>query len=240
MMTLDEYLTPDPSLRDPLPSPELIPFAKKARASRTVTLHSKGAVRTIRRFNGFPTRPESELEDKIGLAFMARPDIKDLIDQPRPVNFYDDHGRLRSHTFDWGVVEICGTRTLTAVKYTEQVASSGIERIIDLIAEQLSPDVADYVVLVTEKKLTRTDSFNADLLYSVKSEVIPHDDAIVDALIRKLRGHTTIGELVKASGIDGSGFRAIARAIADRRLLLTTYRTIEPEAVVKRGRVKKR
>jgi hypothetical protein len=240
MTPLEEYLQPDPSLREPLPSPELIPFTKKGRRSRKISMHSKGSVRGFRHFDGFPTWYESELEDRIGLSYKAHPNVVDVIDQPPPVHYYDDDGRVREHTFDWGIIETCGTRTLVAVKPSERVESSGIQRVIDLVAEQLSPDTADYVVLATEQKLTRTDNFNAELIYSARRETIPHDDAIVAGLIKKLRGHTTIAELVEASGIHGSGFRAIVRAIADRRLVLTTYQNIDHEAVVKRGRGKKR
>ena len=239
MMTLKEYRAKDPSLLDPLPSPELIPFTKDGRASREINLHNKGSVRGFAQFNGFPTWYESELEIKIGLSYKARPNVADVIDQPPPVYFYDDEGVLREHTFDWKVVETCGTRTLVAVKPANHVAKSGIQRVVDLVAEQLSTGVADYVVLATEQKLTRTDNYNAALIYSATRETIPRDDTIVEHLIRKMRGHTTIGEFVAASGINGSGFRAIVRAIANRRLVLTTYRIIDHDAVVKRGRSQK-
>jgi hypothetical protein len=240
MTDLEQYLSKDPSLRDPLPSPELIPLTKKGRRSRPINMHSKGSVRGFTHFNGYPTWYESEGEELIGLSFLANPNVVDVIDQPPPVFYYDDDGVLRKHTFDWKVVEICATRTLVAVKRSEQVEKSGVQRVVDLVAEQLSPDIADYVVLATEAKLTRTDTYNAKLLYSATRETIPRDDTIVEHLIRKMRGHTTIGELVEASGIHGSGFRAIVRAIANRRLVLTTYRTIDHDAVVKRGRTLKR
>jgi hypothetical protein len=235
-MTLEEYLAKDRSLEDPLPSPELIPFTKKGRRSREINLHDKGSVRGFTHFNGYPTWYESEVEELIGLSFRAHPNVAYVIDQPPPVHYYDDDGELRETTFDWKIVEDCGTRTLVAVKRSNQVASSGIQRVVDLTAEQISPDIADYVVLATEAKLTRTDTYNAKLMYSATRETIPRDDTIVEHLIRKMRGHTTIGELVAASGIHGSGFRAIVRAVANRRLVLTTYRTIDYDAVVKRGR----
>lgn len=124
------------------------------------------------------------------------------------------------------------------MKRSEQVEKSGVRRVVELVAEQCPPDIADFVVLATEQKLTRTDTFNAKLLHSVTRETVPADDAIIDRLIRKMRGHTTIGELVDASAIHGSGFRAVVRAIAARRLVLTTYRTIDRDAVVKRGRIR--
>jgi hypothetical protein len=236
MMTLQEYLAKDPSLREPLPSAELIPFTKQGRRSREINLHDQGSVRGFTHFHGHPTWYESEIEELVGLSFLAHPNVADVIDQPPPVFFYDDDGDLRETIFDWKIVEACGTRTLVAVKRSNQVASSGIQRVVDLTAEQLSPDVADYVVLATEAKLTRTDTFNAKLMYSARREIIPDDDAIIESLIRSLCGHTTIGELVEASGINGSGFRAIVRAIAARRVVLTTYRTIDHDAIVERAR----
>jgi hypothetical protein len=237
-MTLQEYLAKDPSLREPLPSPETIPFTKKARASRKINLHHAWSVRGFTHFNGFPGRYESEVEELIGLSYKAHPNVEDVIDQPLPVYYYDDDGELHETTFDWLIVETCGTKTLVAVKRSDQVEKSGIQRVVDLVAEQISADVADFVVLATEAKLTRTDTYNAKLMYSATHETIPDDDAIIEALIRQMRGYITIGELVKASGIDGSGFRAVVRAIAARRLVLTSYRTIDYDAVVKRGRTR--
>lgn len=93
-MTLQEYLAKDPSLREPVPSPEMIQFTKKSRASREISLHGPGSVRGLTHFYGFPTRYESEVEQLIALSYLGHPNVVDIIGQPLPVYYYDDAGVL--------------------------------------------------------------------------------------------------------------------------------------------------
>jgi hypothetical protein len=234
-MTLEEYLTPDPSLRPPAPSPEFIVATKVSRASRQISLHSKGSVRGFFVANGYQTWYESELERKVGFAFKARPDVVDVVDQPPAVPYIDEDGVERHHTFDWLVIKTDGSRYLVAVKPSGLVAKSGIQNIVDRIAQQVSAETADFVTLVTEKKLSRIDNFNGELIHSALRDDFPDDDAAIVALAKKLRGAATIESLVGESGLGGSGFRATVRAIARGELVLTDYRTIDYDAIVKRG-----
>lgn len=50
-MTLQEYLTPDPSLREPRSCPELMPHAPPSLTSREMSLHSAISV------HGYPSIP---------------------------------------------------------------------------------------------------------------------------------------------------------------------------------------
>lgn len=234
MMTLNEYLTPDPSLRDPPPSPEFITRTKPSRASRKIALNSKGSVRGFFVTCEQETWYESELEYKVALALLARPDVRDIVDQPPAITYVDDHGKERQHTFDW--LAVTDKKYLISVKPSALVAKSGIERILELAARQVSPKIADYVVLVTEQKLSLIDNHNAELIHLARRGIYPNEDAKVAKIAKRLRGTATIASVVEASGLGGSGFNAVVRAIADGRLVLAAPCTIDYAASVKRGR----
>lgn len=239
-MTLDEYLTPDPSLREPAAEPLFIPDTLPSRASRQISLHSKGSVRGFDFINGRKTWYEAELEWKCGVVAKAHPEVVDVVEQPPAVTYVDDDGKERRHTFDWLFIKNDGTKWLFAVKPAALVEKSGIRQIIDLIAAQIPCTTADFIVLFTEHKLTAVDLFNADAIHHAQREEFPDDDAMVAKLVKRLRGAVTIASIVERSKLGGYGFNAVVRAVADGRLRLVEYRKIDYDAAVTRGRAKAR
>jgi hypothetical protein len=103
----------------------------------------------------------------------------------------------------------------------------------------MSPDIADELLIVTEKRLSRADKYNYELYYAVHRQKWPADDAVVASLIRKLKGPKPIEKIVKASKLDGYGFNAVVRAIAAGKLDLIKPRNvlITHEAMVVRPQV---
>jgi hypothetical protein len=237
-MTLQEYLTPDPSLRAPAPEPTFIPDTKPSRASRQISLHSKGSVRGFDFINGRKFWYEAELEWKCGLVAKVRPEIVEVVEQPPAIVYIDDEGTERRHTFDWRFVKDDGTKWLFAVKPAALVEKSGIRRIVDLIAKQIPRTTADFVAIFTEDKLTAVDLFNADTIHHAQREEFLGDDAVIAKLTKTLRGTATIASLVERSKLGGYGFNAVVRAIASGRLRLVEYRKIDYDAVVTHGRAK--
>jgi hypothetical protein len=238
-MDLQEYLMPDQSLLATVPSPEFIPAAKPSRGSRAISLHSKANVRGFFDVNGFSTFYESGGERKVGLHFKVMKEIIDVAEQPPPVRYVDDFGVTRTHTFDWLLIKADGTKVLVAVKPADLVKSSGIAEIVELVRKQISTATADSVLLVTDKDLTPIDHFNSELIYRAQKSKSPKDDKTVAQLVKKLRGETTIGDLVGAVGVGGNGFFAVVRAIAAGRLVPINYRDIDYDLVVMRGRKKR-
>ena len=232
--TLEEYLTPDPSLRAPAPEPTFIPDTLPSQASRSISLHGKGSVRGFDFFDGRKTWYEAELELKVGLVAKARPDVVEIVEQPPAVAYVDDEGREPHHTFDWRVLKIDGSKGLIAVKPAALVEKSGIRRVVELIAAQISRDQADFVTVVTEEHLTEIDLYNAEAMHHVLRVPSSTDDAIVGRLVNRLRAPTQIAEIVEKAKLDGYGFDAVVRAIANGRLQLVEYRKIDYDAIVTR------
>src|ERR1700737_4341126 len=214
MMTLEEYLTPALSLREPAPCPDFIPDAKPSLSSRAISLHSAISVHGFDFFDGRQVWYEAELELRFALLAKMRPDVRDVVEQPPAVTYVDDQGCRRAHTFDFRLVLTNATRWLVAVKPSALVEKTGIGRVVELVAEQIPPSVADFALLFTEQKLSRPDLYNAEAIPHPRGEPWPADDATVAKLLRKLKGETPIGELVEASRLGGYGFDAVVRAVA--------------------------
>jgi hypothetical protein len=160
--------------------------------------------------------------------------VAEVAEQPPAVTYVDDAGRERQHIFDFRFTQIAGTRWLLAVKPSALVAKSGIDRVVELVAEQIPPSVADFVVLFTEKKLSEVDLFNAEVVNMATRDAWPEDDAKLTNVIRKLKT-VTIDDLVEKSGLGGYGYDAVVRAVDAGRLRLVEYRKLELDAVVTRA-----
>jgi hypothetical protein len=123
-------------------------------------------------------------------------------------------------------------RVAVDVKPAAKVKSSGIRELHKVIGRQISPEVADELLVFTEKKLTRADRYNVGLFHTVFKQEYPDDDRAILGLIRKMRRPAPIADLVGKSGLDGYGFNACARAIAVGHLALVSPVHITRKAIV--------
>lgn len=232
LITPEEYFAPDPNIRNHRPWAEVLSDRIPTVSSRPdMTLHSAISVHGYTFIDGRLTWYESILERCCALLARLRPDVVEVAEQPPAITYVDDEGIRRRHTFDFKFTTTEG-RVLTAVKPSALVAKTGIGRIVELAAEQIPPSVADIVSLFTEEHLTETDLFNAEAVNLATRDEWPEDDAAVARAIAKLRGETTIGDLVERSKLGGYGFDAVVRAIDARKLLLVEYGPLDFDAVV--------
>lgn len=234
LITHEEYFAPDPNIRDERPWSEILIDRKPSVSSRAMSLHSAVSVHGFTFIDGRITWYESILERCAALLGRLRPDIIDVAEQPPAVEYIDDYGARRRHTFDFSFTTTGAGRVLTAVKPSSLVAKSGIDRIVELVAEQIPPSVADRVSLFTEKMLTETDLFNAEAVNLATRDDWPEDDATLAKIIAKLRRETTIADLVEKSGLQGYGYDAVVRALDAGKLRLVEYGPLDFDAVVAR------
>lgn len=164
-----------------------------------------------------------------------RPDIVEVAEQPPPVTYIDDDGRKRRHIFDFRFTTMDGERSLMAVKPSALVAVSGVDRILELIAEQTSSLVADFVVLMTEETLSQVDLFNVQVVNSATRDLCPENDATLAKVIRKMDGQASVGELVERSALGGYGYDAVVRAVFTGRLRLVDYCKLEFDTLLARA-----
>jgi hypothetical protein len=232
LMTLEEYLTPDPNLRAPRPEPDSLPDTLPSRSSRLISLHSMISVHGWDFFDRRKVWYEAELELTFALLARMRPDVAAIAEQPPVVTYVDDHGLRLRHTFDFLLKMKDGTRGFVAVKPLALVEKTGIGRIVELTAEQIPPSLADWTLLFTEQDLSPVDLFNAGAIHHARRDPWPEDDAALAKVLRRLKGETTIGDLATKSGLDGYGFDAVVRAIADGKLELVEYGELDDHRVV--------
>jgi hypothetical protein len=82
MMTLEQYLTPDPSLRAPRPEPDSLPDTLPSLSSRQISLHSAISVHGWDFFDGRKLWYEAELELTFARLAKMRPDVAGIAEQP--------------------------------------------------------------------------------------------------------------------------------------------------------------
>lgn len=235
LMTEEQYLTPDPNLHPPPPCPKFIPARPPSLASREMTLHSAISVHGYLPIDGRKVWYESILERCCALLARLRPDIAEIAEQPPAITYIDDNGMPQSHVFDFKFTTTSIGRVLMAVKPRALVLKSGVDRIVELVREQLPPSVADGVGLFTEEMLSAVDLFNAEAVNLATRDSRPEDDAALEKVLRKLKGETTIGDLAEKSKLGGYAFDAIVRAVDARKLRLVEYGKLEFDAVVTRS-----
>jgi hypothetical protein len=235
LMTYEQYFTPDPNLRDARPCVEFTPHRPGSLTSREMSLHSAISVHGFSFIDGRMVWYESILERCCALLGRLRSDVIEVAEQPLPVTFIDDAGRKRTHTFDFKFTVSGIGRIMTAVKPLALVEKTGIDRIVELTTEQISPSIADFTVLFTEENLSDVDLFNAEMVNLATRDPCPEDDAALSKCIRKLKGEITVENLVDQSGLGGCGYDAVVRAVDAQTLRLIEYQKLEFDAVVARA-----
>jgi hypothetical protein len=234
LMTPEQYFAPDSNLRKTRPCAAFTPLRPASLTSREMSLHSAISVHGFTFIGEQQVWYESILERCCALLGRLRTDVTAVAEQPPAVTFIDDAGRQRTHTFDFKFTVSGIGRIMTAVKPSAQVQKSGIDRIVELTAEQISPAIADFTALFTEENLSDVDLFNAEMVNLATRDPCPEDDAALAKCIRKLKGEITIEDLVDKSGLGGCGYDAVVRAVDAQTLRLVEYQKLEFDAFVTR------
>lgn len=177
---------------------------------------------------------ESGAELKAQLILQARPDVREIYEQLPRVKYVDEHGKQRTHTFDILAHMTNGERIAVAVKPYDVAKRKGFFEELAIIAPQIPQEVADRVVLLTDRQLRGPALFNAELIHAVRLDEDPEADAGVRAALEQVSGWLTIADLVARSGKKGRSFRAIVRFIADGILEMRTPGRIDYGTVVAR------
>jgi hypothetical protein len=156
------------------------------------------------------------VEEKTAYVLHAHPDFADLWEQPSAVKYIDEHGKKRRHIFDFLLLLKNGTRIAIQVKPKKR--SAKWKPILERIAAQIPRQFADYVLLLTEQDLPRSDVYNAMLIHAVRRDPPRGYDERLREIVATLNGSVRIADLVKHSGLAGHGFRAAVRLIANGEL----------------------
>lgn len=161
---------------------------------------------------GFKIFCESYLERHVLYCGEANPQVVDIQEQLPPVLYPTLDGKLRRHHFDYRFTLLCGTRLAVAVKPSASAEKHQLLEELKLIAPHMPADLADGVLLMTEKDVPKDLVANATFLHHAKRETNPEHDEIVRAIVSE-GSVMTIGSVVAKSGLHGAAFRTIGRLI---------------------------
>lgn len=190
-----------------------------SRATRHIPLRSKASLRgTLIAQLPSEKHPrkiafESRLERDFLLLSLARNDINSIWDQPPAIKYQNADGKRQSHTFDYLVSFTNGKKSAVAIKPSARVAKKDFISELRLIAASTPNAFADRVLLITERNLDRTEVQNAAMFHEFHRDADVAADANISELIKAISEPTTIGGLVRQSGLGARAFRAIVRAI---------------------------
>jgi hypothetical protein len=163
---------------------------------------------------------ESGLEYKWAVVFdgLLKPSF--FLEQPAPISYIDSEGKKRSKRFDFFLVT-SDRRIFVEIKPAYKVKKYGLEAIYQHISSQISAEIADEVLLLTDEDLHPDAVANAQLLRS--SRRYPPWD-LEDVLLRAAHGadeDVSISGLIRAAGTEvASGFVAALRLIDHGRLVV--------------------
>eukprot|EP01037_Dinobryon_pediforme_P019444 gene19444-19864_t len=186
----------------------------RSSASREISLRSQGSSRATL-VNGSTNQLiecESNIERKAALVLLTHPDVKNVLEQPESVPYYDEMGTVHKHTFDFLVFIKDGMRRAVAVKDSVTAIEKKLHELIDRIGEQNSTFADEFLVL-TDADLSPSQVFNANLIYQMRRTSNPEVDAVVRSIVSQLIGSMTIRNIVAQSKKAGLGFQSIVRLI---------------------------
>lgn len=174
----------------------------------------------------------SQHERDTCLLTLADPNLWNLHDQPKPVNYVDFDGRQRTHRFDYLAVYRDGTKCGLAVKPEDRAIKLNFRQTLIAIRRDLPKGFADKVFLVTERNRRPIEVQNAMLLNFFRRCIDAEADALIADQISAVSEETSIFDLVKPTGLRGRGYRAAFRAIYAGLLQANTRERITINSIV--------
>ena len=206
-------------------------MAARSRASRIVDLKGNNRGSFIGAFVAWLDGKwqtlvfESRHELMTGYILLGTPGVDGLWDQPPRVSYIGLDGQLHHHTFDF-LATINGRRYAIACKFASSSARLHFKLQLAAIKAQLN-GFADEVLLVTEADYTRERALAAELFHFISRERDDEADQAVERVVDSLIGSTSIGEVVAVTGLRSRAWRAIVRAVGNRRLQIVGRRRID-------------
>ena len=174
-------------------------------------------------------RTEGLLELKILYLILADSRVENVWEQAGPVQYKDAEGKTHRHFFDFLVLLKDGRRIAIAVRPFER--SQGLKETLKLIGAQMG-HFADGYLLLTNQHVARGALHNVIRIHAARrGPRLGHDQKIRD-IAATINGRIKISDLVKVSGLEGDGFRAIARLIGAGELQLCERGRITSAAYV--------
>ncbi|WP_411353092.1 hypothetical protein PNH50_18910 (plasmid) [Leisingera aquaemixtae] len=179
---------------------------------------------------------ESHHELLVCICLAARPETDEVFEQVA-FEWHDEDGILRTHYFDFVVLQTDGAAVAYSVRPSDGVSGKFVEEMCQISDQARNSGFVADVRLVTEEDLDPVELFNAELLHSIREED-PEADEAARTTVREMQGIQTLETLRDRTGRGAMGFRALIRLIRSRHLQLVEHERISLHAhVYKREQV---
>lgn len=158
----------------------------------------------------------------------------DVVEQPDPIDYVDEDGVGREHTFDFFALTRCGLRVYFDVKPKERVASSGILNVHRLIEEQHGRSFADRMLVRTEEHMHPDDVADAIAVLRARRLPCPQADEVVARIVGTMSGKVGVEQIVEISGLASAAYNAIVRMVGSGVLATDDGRRVSYRSMVRR------
>jgi hypothetical protein len=204
-----------------------------SQAERKVTSASKGhciGFAVLGRGAGVRMQAESHLELNHLYLLNADPAIADLREQ---VRFRYGPGDAREHFFDAVYTTHSGRTIACTIKPERRLASGRFLTEMQTVVWWVRKKAfADDLRLLTDADLDPVALHNARIVAAVRDSD-PEADAAAREAAGKILGAVALCNLVAATRLEASGYRALLRLLRDGALSLLRHEPITPAALVK-------
>lgn len=156
---------------------------------------------------------ESNLERQHALIMLAYPGTVNLTDQPPKVRFILDDGKAFGHTFDYLWELRDGRRFLVFCKPSAIVQRRGLAAVVQSMRDHLDPGIADAILLLTERQVTKTAVFNAELINVARSRRCSELECVVVDYLSQKGCYITVDRIMTDLGSEH--FRPAIVLLAD-------------------------
>ncbi|MCT4578637.1 hypothetical protein [Donghicola sp.] len=229
-MTLGDQLPP----QEPRRRGELLPSRAKRPIPRSSKKHFVGQLVFNRGEHRQRLGFASLYEHNAALCFIYRPDFLDIEEQLASLPFVLPNGTKSEHFFDFRVTFRGGRRVCISVK-PERIAQTYEYRAkMDCIRQAAIGNICDDVRTVTERNIDPVELHNAKLFHSAR-DADAEMDARVIAALQMVTSPVRIGKFLAETGLEGKGFRSVARAIRFGQAKLFNREKITGRSLIIRG-----
>ena len=176
---------------------------------------------------------ESLLEHNVSLVAIYTPGVIDVREQVR-VQFVNANSRVGTHYIDFLTTEHGGRRTAILVKPLFRAMKANFRDIAARIRAAIAPDIADRLVIATERtllggKLERAEQYHASRFAQ------PALDRRVREVVGNFEGPATIRDFLAFAGMGPDGFHAVIRLVRFGILVAPKPGILTMSSVVHRG-----
>lgn len=167
-----------------------------SRASRVPSVRSTSSHRVAGKnaLTGRAQYMESLIETDLISIHTVDHDVVDIEEQIEPVQYLDQTGKVREHTFDVRITRASGKVSVYACKAAAFRISSGIDEIVARIREQV-PGFADELLVVTRADVSKVAAANARQILQARRLRDELDEVTLRKVMSSVHGWVTIEAL---------------------------------------------